>query len=286
MMDTVVCCYNWQRGSNNICIGDGCAEFLSKNLVKNVIQQQDKALDAAKPILSNNDVIEAGFMQTDQEFSNKLGGNDSGSTAVTVFVRRTESEIEIICANTGDSRSIMYNEGKTEALSRDHKPTLEEEKKRIKEAGGYVEFGRVNGTLAVSRAFGDLVYKENPQIDARKQAVTALPEIKRFQIPAKSVSGDFRFIILACDGIWDVMTNDECGKFVREKLLEQKAGDYWKKKAEALQQQGDVTGAAKIAAPTNGTYDLGNICEDVLTHSVIDLDSKDNVSFAIVLFKE
>jgi protein phosphatase 2C family protein 2/3 len=270
-----------------ILIGDGCAEFLSKNLLKNVLQVQEKIMDEEKTILNDDEVIKQGFMNTDQEFANKLGGNDSGTTAVTTFLRKTNQEVEIICANTGDSRCVLYNEGKTEAMSRDHKPVLEDEKKRIKEAGGYVEFGRVNGTLAVSRAFGDLIYKENTQVDARKQAVTALPEIKRLTLPAKSQSGDTRFIVLACDGVWDVMSNEEVTKYVRTKLQEQKSGDYWKKKQQKLLEQGDQQGAAKAQPPSDGSgYDLGAICEDLLDHCVQELDSKDNVSVVIVLLRD
>jgi protein phosphatase PTC2/3 len=82
-----------------------------------------------------------------------------GTTCCTVFIKRIGDEIEVICPNVGDSRSVLCNMGKTDPLSYDHKPTNELEKKRILSSGGFVEFGRVNGTLAVSRAFGDISYK-------------------------------------------------------------------------------------------------------------------------------
>jgi len=66
---------------------------------------------------------------------------------------------KIICANSGDSRSILGRAGKVIALSEDHKPENVEEKRRIEAAGGFVEDNRVNGSLALSRALGDFEYK-------------------------------------------------------------------------------------------------------------------------------
>jgi len=68
---------------------------------------------------------------------------------------------EIFCANAGDSRSVLSSGGKAIELSKDHKPDDPEESRRIHQAGGFVEEGRVNGMLALSRAFGDFEYKSN-----------------------------------------------------------------------------------------------------------------------------
>lgn len=90
----------------------------------------------------------------------------SGSTANTAILKckysNTEKKcvIEIIDCNVGDSRCFVYNQGKTTQLSQDHKPHVESEKSRIQGAGGVVESGRVNGMLAVSRAFGDFDFKK------------------------------------------------------------------------------------------------------------------------------
>jgi serine/threonine protein phosphatase PrpC len=90
----------------------------------------------------------------------------------------------IICANAGDSRSVLAKKGKkeeiiTEPLSEDHKPENEEEYKRIIAAGGHVEENRVNGNLALSRALGDFEYKQNKQKNYKEQMVTCFPEIKK-----------------------------------------------------------------------------------------------------------
>ena len=67
--------------------------------------------------------------------------------------------MEIYCANAGDSRTVMCEKGNAVDLSKDHKPELPEERSRIIKAGGEVVDGRVNGMLALSRAFGDFDYK-------------------------------------------------------------------------------------------------------------------------------
>lgn len=68
----------------------------------------------------------------------------------------------IYCANSGDSRAILVNKaGKVTELSHDHKPDDPGEMKRIKAGGGFVDDGRVQGIIAVSRAIGDWEYK-NP----------------------------------------------------------------------------------------------------------------------------
>lgn len=283
-----------QKNNTSLCFfgvydghsGDGCAEYLSKNLQRSVLQTLEKYKDESKNVFYDDEIIKSGFINTDEEFANKLGGNDSGCTATTSIIRKTGPEYEIICANTGDSRTILFNGKITEALSRDHKPYLEEEKRRIKEAGGYIEFGRVNGTLAVSRAFGDLVYKENSHLDLRKQAVTALPDVTRAIIPVNKRPDDLsRFIVLACDGVWDVMKNEEVSAFITQRIQEQKDGTYWHLKRDRLEKT-EPQLAYKVQKPKDCPYDLGSISEDLLDHVVLDLDSKDNVSVVIVLFKD
>ena len=115
--------------------------------------------------------------------------------------------------NVGDSRSIACYGGQVETLSNDHKPSNESEAKRIVAAGGWVEFNRVNGNLALSRALGDFVFKRNEKKSAEEQIVTAYPDVI-----VKDIREDLEFIILACDGIWDVMTNEEVVQFVRVRI--------------------------------------------------------------------
>jgi len=103
-------------------------------------------------------------------------------------------------------------------MSYDHKPTNKgkstflvlycqqtdqaEETARIQSAGGFVEFGRVNGNLALSRAIGDFEFKQNHALSAEKQIVTVDPEIITHKL-----DGEEEFLVVACDGTSSLATN-------------------------------------------------------------------------------
>lgn len=115
----------------------------------------------------------------------------------------------------GDSRAIASVRGSVQQLSFDHKPNNEGETRRIVAAGGWVEFNRVNGNLALSRALGDFVFKKNEKKRAEEQIVTALPDVE-----VRELTDDHEFIVIACDGIWDVLSNEEVLEFVRNRIAQ------------------------------------------------------------------
>lgn len=78
-------------------------------------------------------------------------------------------------ANIGDSRAVLSRDGNAIPLSTDHKPDLPTEKNRIQKAGGFVKLGRVNGTLSLSRSFGDFQYKHFSKRPYEEQTVISLP---------------------------------------------------------------------------------------------------------------
>ena len=80
---------------------------------------------------------------------------NSGCTAVIAFIIGNM----LLCVNLGDSRALLSRQGRVIQLSQDHKPYNPEEKARIEAAGGNVYQDRTQGQLAVSRAFGDFIYK-------------------------------------------------------------------------------------------------------------------------------
>ena len=98
----------------------------------------------------------------------------TGCTACVVLLTDTE----IYCANAGDSRCVLSQDGKALDLSIDHKPELHEEKQRIEKAGGFVEENRVKGILNLSRSLGDLEYKQDASLAVDKQMITCVPELK------------------------------------------------------------------------------------------------------------
>jgi len=152
-------------------------------------------------------------MDDDDDDDDEMCVTESGSTAVTCFIKGNT----IYCANAGDSRGVLCRAGKAINLSDDHKPMDPIEKARIEKANGFVEDKRVNGTLAVARAMGDFSFKREKKMSAEEQQVTCDPEIRKF-----GLEGTDEFLILACDGIWDVMTSQAAVDFVGGKMKEGK----------------------------------------------------------------
>ena len=137
----------------------------------------------------------------------------AGCTAV-VCVKRGD---KLVVANAGDSRAVLCRAGKAVPLSFDHKPNQEREVTRIRKAGGFVREAnghhRVNGNLNLSRAIGDLKYKGDKNIGRAEQIITAEPDIIE-----ETIGPSDKFVVLACDGVWDVMSNQEVCDFVSAKL--------------------------------------------------------------------
>ena len=217
---------------------------------------------------------------------------DSGTTAIVVVLTPTS----LVCANAGDSRAVYAKNGaKVVPLSYDHKPDDEDEERRIREAGGYVSGGRVEGDLAVNRGLGDFRFKEeatvmkgvrgngnffcsgsgdedaeggvgtgtgneietsiSPNSSPRTMIVPATPgDQKVSTIPDIIVQSRHptqdEFVVVACDGIWDVQTNLECVRMVSE-LFEE------------------------------GEEDMGLVCEECLD-ICLRRGSKDNMTVLVV----
>lgn len=176
---------------------------------------------------------------------------NSGCTSCVVLVTKDT----VYCANAGDSRACLATKsGKVIELSHDHKPDNDGEMKRIKAAGGFVDEGRVQGIIAVSRAIGDWEYK-NPallhklekkksplkkkktKLEESKTESTAtsqsypgegksyrnMEEASKYQVSSYPdvisvpLKADYDFIINACDGIWDCYTNEEAVTFCKKR---------------------------------------------------------------------
>ena len=124
-----------------------------------------------------------------------------GSTVLAAWIRNNE---ELIVGNVGDCRGFICRDGKTIEIADPHHPTRPDEKNRIESLGGaVVKRGawRVNGILAVSRSIGD---------SNMKKFVIADPEITKFNLQPND------FVIIASDGLWDVVKPDEMLQIVQE----------------------------------------------------------------------
>lgn len=125
---------------------------------------------------------------------------------------------EIMTANAGDSRAVLCKAGRAVPLSEDHKPNDPRERRRIEAAGGHVQFMgegmyRVNGNLNLSRAIGDLQFKRGVRLKPEEQVIAATPDVTFWDRSAED-----EFLIICCDGVWDMMQNQEVVDFVRQRL--------------------------------------------------------------------
>ncbi|XP_038076051.1 protein phosphatase 1B-like isoform X1 [Patiria miniata] len=197
--------------------GSKVAKYCAKNLLEEITSNKefkgsDKPGPGFHPTEDNVKMgLRTGFLNIDKKMRDILArDNDkSGSTAVGCII----SPKHIFFANCGDSRAVLSRSGGVCFSTEDHKPSKQNEKNRIEKAGGTVMIQRVNGSLAVSRALGDYEYKSNFGMGSTEQLVSPEPDIK--VIPRQA---DDEFIVLACDGVWDVMSNDEVCHFIRSRL--------------------------------------------------------------------
>ncbi|KAL0400616.1 UNVERIFIED_CONTAM: protein phosphatase 2C 51 [Sesamum latifolium] len=178
-------------------VAHACGEMLHKLLVNVVEEESGEEIEWEK-------VMVAGFQKMDEEV-NKNGASvaTTGSTAVVAVV----GEEEIVVANCGDSRAVLSRGGVAVQLSDDHKPDRPDELGRIEACGGKVinwNGHRVLGVLATSRSIGDYYLKP---------FVIAKPEVR-----VTSRSDADEFLIVASDGLWDVVSNDGACQVVRKCL--------------------------------------------------------------------
>ncbi|KAG8341948.1 putative Protein phosphatase 2C [Trypanosoma vivax] len=187
--------------------GSNVAKFCGGNMF-NFISKTD-----AYQVKDFTKALYDGFISIDKHIHAKYTDEKSGCTAVVLLVKGDE----LYCGNAGDSRSVLCRDAGAVPLSNDHKPFLPHEQARIERAGGYVWNRRVNGALALSRAIGDFSFKSNAQLSWDQQAVTCAPEISCSRLDPTHDE----FVVLACDGIWDVLSNEQVVEYVRLRIERQ-----------------------------------------------------------------
>lgn len=274
MEDSVVIRLNGINGLNYAAVFDGHAgfssvKFLREELYKECATASENGLLLQTSNLSAvENVLTKAFLQADNRLLSWLEetGEDieSGSTATVIFLGADC----LIVAHVGDSRVVISRAGKPEVLCGDHRPygkskTALAEIKRIRQAGGWINNGRVCGVLSVSRAFGDMKLKtrRHEMLDEGVQAglwtrkfasrvefngdwVTATPEVLQTNLR------DVEFIILASDGLWDFVQSSEAVRIVRNQLRQH--GDV-QRACEAL---------AKLALDKNGQDNVSVVIAD------------------------
>ncbi|XWS63435.1 hypothetical protein CRYUN_Cryun06bG0096700 [Craigia yunnanensis] len=170
-------------------LGHDVAKYLQNHLFDNILKEHDFWTEP-------EDAIRRAYHSTDAEILDKvrlLGRG--GSTAVTAILINGQ---KLVVGNVGDSRAVICKNGVAKQLSVDHEPS--KEKRVIESRGGFVsnlpgDVPRVDGQLAVARAFGDKSLKLHLSSDP--------------DVTVEVIDDDAEFIILASDGIWKVMSNQE-----------------------------------------------------------------------------
>jgi len=215
--------------------------------------------------------VTAAFVETDAWLRTvpAVQRDQSGTTCVVAGLRRRPQEAgagaptwDAWVANAGDSRGLLFRPGaggaETLVASEDHKPDRPDELARIARAGGFVSdadaarrpaaappaVARLDGNLAVSRGLGDFAYKADGRLAPGDQKVSCAPEFYGAELRA----GDL--LILACDGVFDVMSNEGLCR--------------------------------AVAAALDGGADVGDVCARVLGACLRDLHSKDNMTLLVV----
>ena len=196
--------------------GAKVSQYCSSHLLECIMQwlKREKGEKKEYSVEEMKDAMHGGFLQMDEKLKKEPlwanGEDHSGTTAIVVMISPTH----IIWANCGDSRSIFCSDNGLKFATVDHKPSTDSEKTRIEKAGGTVMMQRVNGTLAVSRALGDFDYKRDSRLKPVEQLVSPEPDM----VVLERDQDKDEFLVLACDGIYDVMSNDDVLNYVRHRL--------------------------------------------------------------------
>ena len=243
--------------------GKGCSFYLKDNLHKNINEFSSSG-------------VKLGIEKTEENFIKNEALNEngeikdsSGSCGVIAMIRGKK----LIIGNVGDSRLVIFKNGLVSFATEDHKPDSDTEKKRIEAAGGKIyqtpsyfplyQNGKeidipwrvLPGRLSVSRTFGDIEAKEE-KFGGMKGVVAALPDITEIEL-----NEEYNLIVIGCDGIFDVLSNEELLECVKIVLKEKKIN-------EAIKDE-----------------DIHELCGDfaaMIIKSALAKDSFDNISCIVI----
>jgi serine/threonine protein phosphatase PrpC len=174
--------------------GREAVDFIQLQLHNNLLQGLQAGISVVEAFTN-------AYRVTDQQLA-EMEIMKAGSTSVTALITMEGNTRVLHVANAGDARAVLCKGGKAQRLSFDHKVEVESETARIEAAGGVILWGRVQGQTMVSRSLGDHDLKKFVISDPfyHKQAL-------------HPTMGDF--LIIACDGIWDVFSDQQAVDVVR-----------------------------------------------------------------------
>ncbi|XP_040859672.1 protein phosphatase 1F [Ochotona curzoniae] len=181
--------------------GVDAARYAAVHVHANAARRRELSTDPAR-------ALREAFRCTDEMFLWKAKRErlQSGSTGVCALIAGTTLHV----AWLGDSQVLLVQQGQVVKLMEPHKPEREDERARIEALGGFVshmDCWRVNGTLAVSRAIGDVFQK--PYVSGEADAAS------------RELTGSEDYLVLACDGFFDVVPHQEVAGLVQGHLVRQ-----------------------------------------------------------------
>ena len=207
--------------------GNGCSLYLKEKLHHFIKNFTKESLNEAI------NTVEEKFMSEEALDEKGEIKDPSGSCGIMALIQKNK----LIIANVGDSRLVLFKKNSLYFSTEDHKPGSPSEKTRIEKGGGMVyqtpsliplhQNGKeieppwrvLPGRLSVSRTFGDVEAK-NEKLGGMKNVVVALPDITEIELDE-----DFNFMVLGCDGIFDVLSNEEILECIKIVLKEKEIND-------------------------------------------------------------
>nr|AAB30830.1 Tpd1p=protein phosphatase 2C homolog involved in tRNA splicing [Saccharomyces cerevisiae, Peptide, 281 aa] [Saccharomyces cerevisiae] len=182
-----------------------CGKHLHTIIEQNILADETRDV---------RDVLNDSFLAIDEEINTKLVGN-SGCTAAVCVLRwqlpdsvsddsmdLAQHQRKLYTANVGDSRIVLFRNGNSIRLTYDHKASDTLEMQRVEQAGGLIMKSRVNGMLAVTRSLGDKFFDS---------LVVGSPFTTSVEITSED-----KFLILACDGLWDVIDDQDACELIKD----------------------------------------------------------------------
>ncbi|XWS27181.1 hypothetical protein CRYUN_Cryun26dG0092900 [Craigia yunnanensis] len=185
--------------------GKHAADFACDHLPRFIVEDENFPREIER-------VVASAFLQTDTAFAEACELDSalaSGTTALAALILGRM----LVVANAGDCRAVLCRRGKAIEMSRDHKPICNRERRRIEASGGYVYDGYLNGQLNVARALGDWHMEGMKGADGGP--LSAEPELK-----TENLTEEDEFLIIGCDGLWDVFRSQNAVDFARRRLQE------------------------------------------------------------------
>ncbi|KAJ6819579.1 putative protein phosphatase 2C 62 [Iris pallida] len=202
-------------------LGHDVPDYLQSHLFDNILKEPDFWTDTESAIRKAYKVTDSKILEKAVELGR------GGSTAVTAIL---VDGLKLVVANVGDSRAVICKNGVAKQLSVDHEPSKEQQS--IEDKGGFVsnlpgDVPRVDGQLAVARAFGD---------GSLKAHLSSEPDVVEEKIGA-----DTEFFILASDGLWEVMSNQEAVDSIRDIKDPPSAAKHLTEEAVARKSKDDIS---------------------------------------------